>query len=140
MSGRRLLTVLWLGAAVAVLAAGCGGGSGQSQYTATGTEKCIREKGFTHVTTNPHKVGFIAGVAPNGGIKAVAPSGNVLTIAFAQNAADAASTKQAFRDNASAFYKRHMADIMESQRNAVLVWTTSPSQDLLSTVLGCLAA
>jgi hypothetical protein len=139
MSGRRLLTVLWLGAAVAVLAAGCGGGSGQSQYTATGTAKCIREKGFTHVTTNPHKVGFIAGVAPNGGIKAVAPSGNVLTIAFAQDAAGAASTKQAFRDNASAFYKKHMSDIMESQRNAVLVWTTSPSQDLLSTVLGCLA-
>lgn len=140
MSGRRLLTVFSLGAALAVLATGCGGSGSQSQYTATGTVKCLRDKGFTHATTNPHKVGFIAGVAENGGIKAVAPGGNVLTIAFAQDAADAASTKQVYRDNASPFYKRHMADIMESQRNAVLVWTTSPSQDLLKTVLGCLGS
>jgi hypothetical protein len=138
MSGRRLLTLLWLGTAFAVLAAGCGSKSAAS-YTATGTVKCLRGKGFTRVTANPLKVGFIAGVAQNGGIKAVAPGGNVLTIAFAQDEASATSTEQAFRSNASPFYKKHMADIMESQRNAVLVWTTSPSQDLLSTALGCLA-
>jgi phosphoribosylamine-glycine ligase len=139
MSGRRLLTVLSLGAALAVLAAGCGS-AGQAAYTAKGTVKCLVGKGFTKATTNPHKVGFIAGVAENGGLQAVAPGGNVLTIAFAQNAADAASTKQAFRENASPFYRRHIADIMESQRNAVLVWTTSPSQALLATALGCLAS
>ena len=139
MSGRRLLTLLWLGAAFAVLASGCGSKSA-AQYTAPGTAKCLRDKGFTHVTTDRHKVGFIAGVAENGGIKAAAPSGNVLTIAFAQNATDAPSTKQAFRDNASPFYKKHMSDIMESQQNAVLVWTTAPSQDLLNTVLACLGS
>ncbi len=139
MSGRRLLTLLWLGAALAVLASGCGSTSAV-QYTATGTAKCLRDKGFKHVTTDRHKVGFIAGVAENGGIKAAAPSGNVLTIAFAQNATDAPSTKQAFRDNASPFYKKHMSDIMESQQNAVLVWTTAPSQDLLNTVLACLGS
>ena len=138
MSGRRLLTLLSLGAALTVLGAGCGHKS-PAAFTAAGTVKCLRDKGFTHVTTDRRKVGFIAGVAENGGLKAVAPGGNVLTIAFAQNAADAVSTKQAFRENASPFYKRHMADIMESQQNAVLVWTTSPSQDLLSTALGCLA-
>jgi hypothetical protein len=122
-----------------VLAAGCGGGS-KAPYTAKGTVKCLTGKGFTNATTDPLKVGFIAGVAENGGLRAVAPSGNVLTIAFARDAADAASTKEVFRENATPFYRRHMADIMESQRNAVLVWTTSPSQVLLTTVLHCLAS
>jgi hypothetical protein len=138
MSGRRLVTVLPLGAMLAVLAPGCGGGS-KAPYTATGTVKCLTDKGFTDAVTDPLKVGLIAGVAANGGIRAVAPSGNVLTIAFARDAADAASTKQDFRTNASPFYQRHMADIMESQRNAVLVWATSPSQVLLTTALHCLA-
>ena len=138
MSGRRLVTVLPLGATLAVLAAGCGGGS-KAPYTATGTVKCLTGKGFTNATTEPLEVGLIAGVASNGGIRAVAPSGNVLTIAFAQGAADAATTKEAFRANASPFYRRHMADIMESQRNAVLVWTTSPSRVLLTTALHCLS-
>jgi hypothetical protein len=139
MSARRLPTVLPLGAALAVLAAGCGGGS-KAPYTASGTVKCLTGKGFTDVTTDPLKVGLLAGVAENGGIRAVAPNRNVLTIAFAQDPADAASTKQDFRENASPFYRRHMADIMESQRNAVLVWTTSPSQVLLTTALHCLGS
>ncbi len=139
MSGRRLVIVVPLGATLAVLAAGCGGGS-KAPYTAKGTVKCLTGKGFTNATTDPLKVGFIAGVAENGGLRAVAPSGNVLTIAFAQDAAGAASTKETFRANASPFYRRHIADIMESQRNAVLVWTTSPSQVLLTTVLHCLAS
>lgn len=132
------MTTLLLGAVVAVLAAGCGAAA-QRPYTATGTVKCLTGKGFTKATTDPLRVGLIAGVAENGGIRATAPGGNVLTIAFAQDAADAASTKETFRANATPFYRRHIADIMESQRNAVLVWTTSPSQVLLSTVLGCLA-
>jgi len=138
MSGRRLVAVLPICATLAVLAAGCGGGS-KAPYTAKGTVKCLVGKGFTDVTTDPLRVGLIAGVAENGGLRAVAPSRNVLTIAFARDAADAASTKQDFRANASPFYRRHMADIMESQRNAVLVWTTSPSQVLLTTALRCLA-
>jgi hypothetical protein len=138
MPGRRLWTVLPLGAALAALAAGCGSG-GQAAYTAKGSVKCLTAKGFTHATTDPLKVGFIAGVAENGGILAVAPSGNTLTIAFAKDAPDAAATEKAFRARASPFYRRHMGDIMESQRNAVLVWTTAPSQGLLSTALGCLA-
>jgi len=138
MSGRRLWALLPLAAALAALAAGCGNGS-QAVYTAKGSVTCLTAKGFTHATTDPLKVGFIAGVAENGGIQAVAPGGNTLTIAFAQSADDAAATEKVFRSKASPFYKRHMADIMESQRNAVLVWTTAPSQVLLSTALGCLA-
>jgi len=132
------VTALPLGTALAVLAAGCGGAA-KAPYTAKGTVKCLTGKGFTDVTTDRLKVGFIAGVAENGGIRATAPGGNVLTIAFAQDAGDAASTEETFRANATPFYRRHMADIMESQGNAVLVWTISPSQALLSTALACLS-
>jgi hypothetical protein len=139
MAGGRFVTLLSLCSALAVLAAGCGGGT-PAAYTAQGTVKCLPGKGFTAVTADPLKVGFIAGFAENGGIKATAPGGNVLTIAFAQDTNGAAATKKAFKAHATPFYKRHIADIMESQRNAVLVWTTAPNQALLATALGCLGS
>jgi hypothetical protein len=124
---------------LAALAAGCGVRS-SAPYTATGTAKCLRDNGFTKVTTDPTKVGFIAGFADNGGLRATAPGGNVVTIAFAADASGAAATEKAFRDHASPFYKRRMADIMESHRNAVLVWTTAPTQAQIDGVLGCLGS
>jgi hypothetical protein len=139
MSGARLATLFSLCAALAVLAAGCGAGK-PPPYTAKATAACLPGKGFTAVTANPLKVGLIAGFAVNGGLKATAPGGNVLTIAFAGDASGAIATESAFRAHATPFYKRHMADIMESQRNAVLVWTTAPSQSLLATALGCLGS
>jgi hypothetical protein len=33
-----------------------------------------------------------------------------------------------------------MSDIMEAQRNAVLVWTTAPNQTLLGTAEACLGS
>jgi len=135
----RPLIVLGL-VPLALVAAGCGARS-SAPYTATGTAKCLTSKGFTGVTTNPAKVGFIAGFADNGGVFAVAPgSKNTVTIAFAGDTAGAGPTEQAFRAHASAFYKKHMSDIMQSKRNAVLVWTTSPTQDQIDTAVGCLAS
>jgi len=125
---------------VALLVAGCGRGS-TAPYTAAATAPCLKSKGFTKVTTDPDKVGFIAGFADNGGVFAVAPgSKNTVTIAFAGDTAGAGPTEQAFRAHASAFYKKHMSDIMQSKRNAVLVWTTSPTQDQIDTAVGCLAS
>ena len=125
---------------LALVAAGCGARS-SAPYTAAGTVKCLKSKGFTGVTTNPVKVGFIAGVADNGGILATAPGGsNVVTIAFAGSTAGAADTETAFKAHATPFYKKHMGDIMESQRNAVLVWQTSPTQQQIDAALGCLGS
>jgi hypothetical protein len=124
---------------LALVAAGCGA-RGSKPYTAAGTVKCLKSKGFTGVTTDPVKVGFIAGFADNGGILAKAPGGNVVTIAFAGDTAGAADTESAFRAHATPFYRRHMGDIMESQRNAVLVWQTSPTQAQIDAALGCLGS
>ncbi len=124
---------------LALVAAGCGARSSRP-YTAAGTVACLKSKGFTGVTTDPVKVGFIAGFADNGGILAKAPGGNVVTIAFAGDTAGAADTESAFKAHATPFYKRHMGDIMESQRNAVLVWQTSPTQAQIDDALGCLGS
>ena len=135
MRARLLLFLL----PIALLVADCGRGS-TAPYTTAATAPCLKAKGFTKVTTDPGKVGFIAGFADNGGIRATAPGGNVLTIAFAGDTAGAAQTERAFRAHATPFYKRHMHDIMETQRNAVLVWTTAPTQSQIDTALGCLGS
>ena len=137
---RRLQLILVV-AALAVVAAGCGSRSSNKPYTATGTAACMAKKGFTKVSTNPVKVGFIAGFAENDGLKARAPSGNVLTIAFAADAtAGVESTKQAFRAHAPRKLRPHIDDIMESQGNAVLVWTVTPTPAELADAQGCLGS
>ena len=137
---RRLLV---LAVVSAFVVAGCGGGggsngSGGKPYTATATAPCLTKSGFKDVSMDPSKVGFIAGVAVNGGLYAKSPTGIPLTIAFAADAKDAAATEVSYRQHAPASLRRHMAEIMESQSNAVIVWTESPSQDQLTLALGCL--
>jgi hypothetical protein len=123
--------------AVALLAAGCGVRT-TKPFTAKGTVGCLRSNGFTRVTTNPAQVGFIAGFADNGGIKATSAMGNVLTIAFTADADSTASTEQAFRSHAPKSLRPHMSDILQTNRNAVLVWTTTPDPGELDAATRCL--
>ena len=127
-----------LAAALVVLVLAACGGSAKKPYTAAGTKACLAEKGFTAVTTAPAKVGFIAAFAANGGIQAKSKSGNVLTIAFGDDATAAPGIEKQYRKAAPANLRPHMSDIMESQGNAVLVWTVSPSQQELSDAESCL--
>jgi hypothetical protein len=122
---------------VALLAAGCGVRT-TKPYTAKGTVGCLRSHGFTGVTTNRGQVGFIAGFADNGGIKARSAMGNVLTIAFTADANSTASTQEAFRSHAPRRLRPHMSDIMQANRNAVLVWTTTPDPGEFGAATGCL--
>ncbi len=122
---------------VLLIVAGCGGGS-SSTYTAKGSEACFTQKGFTGVTTNATKVGFIAGFAVNGGLQARSPSGNVVTIAFTDGTGAVAGTEKAYRRAAPKRLRPHMSDIMEAQHNAVLVWTVSPAPQELSDAESCL--
>jgi hypothetical protein len=122
-----------------VVLAGCGARSA-APYTATATKDCLRTKGFTGVTTDAKKVGFIAAFAANGGIQGRSPKGNVLTIAFADSADSAPGIEKAYRKAAPPGLRPHMSDIMEAQRNAVLVWTVSPTQDDLAAAESCLAS
>jgi hypothetical protein len=131
--------VVLLLAVLTVLAAGCGVRNSKP-FTAAGSEKCFKEKGFTQVTTDPARVGFIAGFAENGGLQARSPSGNVLTIAFTADEDSTASTEQAFRARAPKSLRPHMSDILRVERNAVLVWTISPDPGEYDTARRCLRA
>ena len=129
--------LLGIALAVLALATACGVRS-TKPFTAKGSAGCLRSHGFTKVTTNPNKVGFVAAFADLGGIVAKSASGNVLTIAFASDPSSTGSTEEAFRSHAPKRLRPHMSDIMETNRNAVLVWTTSPRSDELAAATGCL--
>jgi len=132
----RRVTLLLTLALAATLVAGCGARSSKP-YTATGTQACLTKKGFTQVTTDAAKIGFIAAFADNGGLRANAGP-NVLTIAFAADANSVAGTKQAFTNHAPKKLRPRIIDIMESQGNAVLVWTVSPTAQQLADAESCL--
>ena len=119
------------------IVAGCGARSSKP-YTAAGTQACLTQKGFRQVTTDPAKIGFIAAFAENGGLRATTKTGNVLTIAFTTDANAVDSTKQAFTNHAPPKLRPRMSDIMESQGNAVLVWTVSPTSQQLADAESCL--
>jgi hypothetical protein len=124
---------------LALFAAGCGARSSKP-YTAAGTVGCLKQKGFTKVTQAPAKIGLIAAFAEHGGLQATASDRNILRIAFAADEAGAASTQAAFKNQAPPFYKKRIADVMQADRNAVMVWTTAPTQEQIDTVKGCLGS
>ncbi|HEY1367780.1 MAG TPA: hypothetical protein VGF23_11720 [Gaiellaceae bacterium] len=119
-----------------LLAAGCGAQS-KSPFAAAPTAECLSGKGY-RVSTRDADVGLVAATAARGGLRAVPPDGNTLTIAFADTSGDAEETRSAFRRFAPKPLQRHFSDVARVQRNAVMVWTTSPSQDALDTVMHCL--
>jgi hypothetical protein len=130
-------TTLGIALAVALLAAGCGVRTSKP-FNAGGTAGCLKSRGFTHVTTDPTKVGFIAAFADRGGLRADSPMGNRLTIAFAADAGSTGPTEEDFRARAPKKLRPHMSDIMQTNRNAVLVWTTTPDPAELDTASRCL--
>ena len=123
--------------AVALVAAGCGVRNSKP-FSAQGTAGCLKAHGFTSVTTNPAAVGFIAAFADKGGLRGRSASGNLLTIAFTADANSTGSTEDAFRSHAPKSLRPHMSDIMETNRNAVLVWTTTPDPDEFDAATRCL--
>ena len=123
--------------AIALVAAGCGVRNSKP-FTAKGSVGCFKQHAFTNVTTDPAQLGFIAGFADNGGIKAASPTGNVLTIAFTADENSTGSTQQAFKLRAPKRLRPHMSDIMRTERNAVLVWTVSPTADEYDVARRCL--
>jgi hypothetical protein len=129
----------WLGLAllVALVAGGCGVRNSRP-FTAQASAPCFRSHGFSHVTTGAVQVGFIAGFADYGGVRATSATGNVLTVAFTAGPDSVPSTEAAFKAHAPKSLRPHISDIMSSNRNAVLVWTTTPNGDEADAATRCL--
>ena len=134
---RRLVLLV----AVAALVAGCGVRN-STPFSAKATAACLSTKGFTAVTTDPDpgKIGFVAAFADDGGLRGTSPDRNVLTIAFAADAesGSTSSLEDSFRTHAPASLRPHLGDIMSVNRNAVIVWTISPSSADSDAVNRCL--
>jgi hypothetical protein len=132
---RRLVLLV----AVAALVAGCGVRN-STPFSPKATASCLTTKGFTGVTTDPDKIGFVAAFADDGGLRGTSPDHNVLTIAFAADAesSSTSSLEDSFRTHAPASLRPHMGDIMSVNRNAVIVWTISPSSDDSDAINRCL--
>jgi hypothetical protein len=127
---RRLSVVI-----LAVLAAGCSTGE-PSVYKAEPTAKCLRENGY-RVTTKPSELGVVEKNADNGGLIAFEP-GNAVRIAFAADSDDALGVERGFRRFVTKRVRRHITDVMRTQKNAVLLWTVTPPLDELNNVYDCL--
>lgn len=138
MTVRRAPAALTALAAVALVAAGCGARS-SAPYTPKGTIGCLKGKGFLQITTNAAKLGPIAAFAQYGGLQSHTADRNVVTITFAADQAEARATEKAYRSAATPFYRARMDEIMQSQRNAVLVWTLAPTQQQIDDAEACLA-
>jgi hypothetical protein len=132
---RRLIVLV----AVAALVAGCGVRN-STPFSPTASAACLRTHGFTSVTTAPTQIGFVAAFADDGGLRATSPDRNVLTVAFAADAqpSSTSSLEDSFRSHAPKSLRPHMGDIMSVNRNAVIVWTISPSSSDSDTVNRCL--
>jgi hypothetical protein len=128
----RLLPFLAL--MLALLAAGCN--AEPSTYKAQPTAKCLRKQGY-QVTTDPAKLGVVEGHAENGGLVAFHP-GNAVRIAFGASSDDAFGIEHGYRLFAPKKVKRHIDDVMRTQKNAVLLWTVTPPLDEMNKVFACL--
>jgi hypothetical protein len=119
--------------ALLAAAAGCGG---SSVYKAGPTAKCLRDLGY-QVTTDPAELGVVEKNADNGGLLAFEP-GNAVRIAFAASADDAPGIEHGFRLFVKKKVRRHITDVMRTQKNAVLLWTITPPLDEQNNVFRCL--
>jgi hypothetical protein len=130
---RRLLLL----APLALLAAACGQ-SAAKPFVADATARCLRDKGFV-VSTNEADLGLLASTAPNGGLRATPKEGgNTLILAFAADGKEAANLQKTFRRFAPTKLRPHLGDVMSAKRNAVLLWTVSPTASQQQTVVDCL--
>ncbi len=121
--------------ALVLVAAACGA-SEPSVYKPTGTADCLRGDDY-RVTTDVSKVGVVAASASLGALRAFEP-GNTLTISFGSGPVEAAAIVRGYRRFAPKRLKRHLDDVLRTEKNAVLLWTITPSAEKLDAVLGCL--
>jgi hypothetical protein len=132
---RRLLLL----APVACAVAACGS-SGSKPFVPDKTATCLRQHHYT-VSTKDSDVSLVFATATNGGLRATPPGGgNTLEIGFGTDAADASKLEAGVRRVAPKRLRPHLGDVMSSKRNAVLLWTVSPTPAQQQTVLGCLGS
>jgi hypothetical protein len=130
---RRLLLL----APLAAVAAACGSAT-VKPFLPEPTATCLRGQGFT-VSTAAADVPLVAAAAANGGLRAAPQGGgNTLVMAFAEDGKDASNVERSIRRVAPAKLRPHLQDVMSAKRNAVLLWTVTPTAAQQAAALNCL--
>jgi hypothetical protein len=127
---RSLIALALGGAALALLAAGCGGAK---SYSLTKTRACLAKEKQVRLSS---RVDFVADKALGGAVVVKLPSSNQVTIAFALDEDEAVRLANAYRR----FHGKNIGidDVLRPDRNAVLLWKAHPSDQDIASVNGCL--
>jgi hypothetical protein len=128
---RRGIVVVAVLTALAVT--GCGT-KATKVYRVDGTAKCLRDAGYRVSTVN---LGLVADSAPLGSLRAFKP-GNAVTISFGNDHREALNISELYRKFAPKKLRPHIDDVMEIQKNAVVLWTVTPPSADHDKVFGCL--
>jgi hypothetical protein len=130
MRTRRAAPVL-----LAALAAGCGNPV-HSHYGVKGTATCLTKLGYT-VNTNAAQLGPVEDSATEGALLAKEP-GNAVRITFSADHKQAENIMAAYHKFVPRRIRKHLGDVLSSQKNATLLWTITPPPEEMQRVLGCL--
>ena len=107
-----------------------------STYKSAPTAKCLRDDGLS-VVTERSELGVVERSAEHGGLIAY-PQFNAVRIAFGANEDDARGIEEGYTRFAPKKVQPHIGDVMRTEKNAVLLWTVTPSDDVSDKVIGCL--
>jgi hypothetical protein len=119
---------------LALVAAGCE--TEPSAYKAEPTAKCLRDDGVT-VVTERSELGVVERSAENGGLIAYTQN-NAVRIAFGVNEEDALGIQEGYRRFVPEKVRPHIDDVRRTEKNAVLLWTVTPSSEDADKVNDCL--
>jgi len=122
-------------AVVALALAGCGAKVAHV-YHVDPTAKCLRDAGY-QVRTDADNLGVVAAAAALGSLRASEPGNNV-TISFGNDHREALNISALYRKFAPKKLRPHIDDVMEVQKNAVLLWIVTPPADDHTKIVGCL--
>ena len=120
---------------LAIAVSGCGSNAVDA-YHVDATAKCLRGAGW-RVRTDADNLGVVAAAAPLGSLRASEP-GNTVTISFGNDHREALNISGLYRRFAPKKLRPHIDDVMEIQKNAVLLWTITPPAGDHDTIVGCL--
>jgi hypothetical protein len=122
-------------ALLALLAAGCGGGSTSSTvYTLAATKQCLETTLGIH-DFPPLGDDFVASTASSGALR-VRLADNAVTLLFGANVNEASNLADAYRR----FHAQNVGieDILRTDNNAVMLWQLHPSAEDESHIHDCL--
>jgi hypothetical protein len=120
---------LLVAAALALLAAGCGG---SSTYDADKTRACLVKQPGVVISD---KVDFVASNV-NGGAFSVRFSGNEVTLSFGDDRAEAERVTRVYQKVAGK--NIGLEDVLRPTKNVVALWAAHPSDAALQTIRDCL--